>query len=121
MHLSRRTADTGPSGVALDHLVQLPIHPDPDQHGDEATRFDEPVAEMGHRRIGDLARRGAEHGCGRTDHGVSPPHRVYVFTHDALLEESVSQLGGALVDRYRARIARWARTYIDRGRVEDFF
>ncbi|MDG6106501.1 hypothetical protein [Dactylosporangium aurantiacum] len=44
-----------------------------------------------------------------------------MFTHDALLEESVSQLGGALVDRYRARIARWARTYIDRGRVEDFF
>jgi hypothetical protein len=55
----------------------------------------------------------------RTDHGAPATHRVYVFTHDALLEESVSQLGSVLIDRYRARIIRWARTHIDRGRLED--
>ncbi|MEV4514483.1 hypothetical protein AB0K00_36665 [Dactylosporangium sp. NPDC049525] len=55
----------------------------------------------------------------RTDHGAASSHRVYVFTHDALLEESVSQLGPALIDRYRARIARWAQVYIDRGRLEN--
>jgi hypothetical protein len=56
----------------------------------------------------------------RIDHSASAAHRVYVFTHDALLEESVAQLGAALVNRYKARIARWAHDSIDFGRLDSF-
>ncbi|MFI5909271.1 hypothetical protein [Dactylosporangium sp. NPDC051541] len=55
----------------------------------------------------------------RVDHGVSPPQRLYVFIHEALVKVAREQLGTHMA-RYRRRLERWAQTHVRSDGVNGF-